>query len=370
MSIMSGQMKVVIITNYWKESAGGGVKTYLTNLVDEFDKRDDLEVSVLFREGQDHENHQIEGNKVLFAIKSFLKLKEFRPEVIHSQGTWYCLLPGYVHKKLYGTRLIHTFHTQPTKKLSYIGTMFIQSLLNGCDCTTVVSKSLRIDIEKYYSLKLKKTAITYAGVSSRTVSQEETKAFCNKFDIDDSNFVLLAQGFMSNEFKAKGAKILIKAVKCLSCQNPHIILILTGDGLYSNDLKKFAETEGMSDNVIFTENLSNPYIPLKICNIYTHITLADGLPLSLLEAMVMGKPIIAANIGGIHEAINDGVNGILVEPCEEQVIKKIEYLIANPNLARKLGDNAKETAISKYTWKKSANTFECIYNGDHHLIDF
>ena len=357
-------MKVVIITNYWKISAGGGVKTYITNLVDAFDKMDDFEVSVLFEEGQDHENHKIEGNKVLFAIKSFLKLKEFRPEVIHSQGTWYCLLPGYVYKKLYGTRLIHTFHTQPTTKLSYIGTMFFQSLLNGCDCTTFVSKSLRKDNEAY-GLKLKKTAITYAGVSSRTVSKEETNAFCDKFGIDDSNFVLLAQGFMSNEFKAKGAKILIKAVKCLSCHNPHIILILTGDGLYSNDVKKFVETERMSENVIFTEDLSNPYIPLKICNIYTHISLAEGgLSLSLLEAMSMGKPIIATNIGGIPEAIDNMVNGILVEPCEEQVTKKIEYLILNPNLARKLGNNAEQAVLNKFTWEQSADTFHDIFKSN------
>ncbi len=206
-------MKFAIITNYWKESAGGGVKTYISNLVDEFDKRDDFEVSVLFIEGVDYKNHQIEGNKVLFTIKSFLKLKEIHPEVIHSHGTWYCLLPDYLYKKLYGVRLIYTFHTQPRKKLSSIGTMFFQSILNGCDCITFVSKSLREDNEKY-GLEFKKTAITYAGVTPRIVTQKEIKAFYDKFGICDSNFVLLAQGFMSNKFKAKGTKILIKALKC------------------------------------------------------------------------------------------------------------------------------------------------------------
>ena len=182
-------MKFVIITNYWKESAGGGVKIYLSNLVDEFDKRDNFEVNVLFREGVDYKNHQIEGNKVLFAIRSFLKLKEIHPEVIHTQGTWYCLLPGYLYKKLYRVRLIHTFHTQPTKKLSSIGIMFFQSMLNGCDCITFVSKSLRDDNERY-GLEFKKTAITYAGVTQRMVTQKEIKAFYNKFCIDDSNFIL------------------------------------------------------------------------------------------------------------------------------------------------------------------------------------
>ena len=110
-------MKVAITTNYWKQSDGGGVKNYLINLVDELNKRDNFEVSVLFRQGEDYENYRIEGNKLLFSIKSFFKLIEIKPQVIHSQGAWYCLLPGYIYKKMYGTKLIHTFHTQPHKKI-------------------------------------------------------------------------------------------------------------------------------------------------------------------------------------------------------------------------------------------------------------
>jgi hypothetical protein len=66
-------MKVAIATNYWKKSEGGGVKNYLINLVDELNRRDDFEISVLFRQGEDYDNYKIEGNKLLFSIKSFFK---------------------------------------------------------------------------------------------------------------------------------------------------------------------------------------------------------------------------------------------------------------------------------------------------------
>lgn len=354
-------MKVAITTSYWKQSEGGGVKNYIINLVDELNKKDNLEVSVLFKNGEDYKNYQIEGNKLLFSIKSFFKLREIKPQVVHSQGDWYCLLPGYIYKKTYGAKLIHTFHTQPTKRLPRIGTIFIQALLNGCDCVTFVSKSLKQENEKY-GLTFRKTAITYPGMNPRTVTQGEIDEFYNKFGIVDNYFILLAQGLTAHESKAEGAKLLIKALKNLLERYPNIVLVLTREGRFSNKLKEVARVENVSDHVIFTGNLDNPFVPLEICDIYTHITLAEAISLAILEAMILGKPILATKIGGIPEAITDGVNGILIEPCEEQIIKNIEYLMANRSLARKLGDNAKETVISNFTWGKTADTFEYIYS--------
>lgn len=358
-------MRIAITAKYWKKSEGGGVRNYLISLVDEYSKNDNLEVSVIFREGEDYENYRIEGHKLSFCINSFLKLKEIKPQIIHSHGEWYCILPGYLYKKMYGAKLIHTFHTQPTKKLPRLGTIFLQKLLNECDCVTFVSKSLRRDNEKW-GLTFKKTIITYPGVNIRTVTQVEIDEFYNKFGVMDNKLVLLAQGLTANEFKAEGAKILIKALKNLISIYPNIVLILTREGRFSNSLKKFANDENVDNNVIFTGNLENPFVPLQICDIYTHISLAEGLPLALLEAMILGKPILATNIGGIPEAINNCINGVLINPCEEEVIEKIKYLIENKQIARKLGSNAKETVINKFTWKETASTFEHIYlNADH-----
>lgn len=352
-------MKVVITTKYWKKSDGGGLKNYVVDLADEFKKKD-IEVSVFFREGIDYENYHIKGNKLLYSIKSFIKLRKIEPNVVHSHGEWYCLLPGYVYKKIYGIKLIHTFHTQPTKKLSFISIRFLQNLLNKCDCVTFVSNKLKEDHEKC-GLTFKETEITYPGTNQRMVTQEEISIFCDKFGIVEDNFVLLGQGLTAHKLKAEGAKMMIKALKNLLNHHPEIILVLTREGKFSNSLKKIAIDENVINNVIFTGDLENPYIPLKICDIYTHISLAEGLPLALLEAMVMSKPIVATCIGGIPEAINNGVNGILIDPCEEQIISSVEYLIENKSLASKMADNAKETAINNFTWEKTANVFKNIY---------
>ncbi len=125
-------MKTALITNYWKNSDGGGVKTYLVNLVDAMEKKG-ADVSVLFRQGDDPEHFCGGKNKVAFSLACYQQLRKIRPEVIYSQGTWYCLLPGVLYKKLHGCTLVHTFHTEPDQGLPLPARVFIQSLLNTCD---------------------------------------------------------------------------------------------------------------------------------------------------------------------------------------------------------------------------------------------
>lgn len=325
-------------------------------------KKKDFKVSVIFLEGADLENYKIKSSRFLFPIKAFLILIKIKPEVVHSQGTWYCLLSAVAYKKLYGCKLIHTFHTEPIKELPIVFKAFFQYLLFQCDCVTFVSKGLEEKIGKIYGLGFGNTAITHAGVETRDVSEDDVKEFRRKFNIKDGSKILLALGLTSLSYKAEGAKILMRAVLKLKDKYPDIVLILTKESFYSNDLKKFAKDQSISDNIIFTGNLTNPFVPLSLCDIYTHITLGEGgVSLAVLEAMAMGKPIIATQIGGIPEAIENGKNGILVESDVDKIAEKIECLLEKKQFAEELGRNAKKTAEEEFTWDRSSQKFIQIY---------
>lgn len=355
-------MKIVVITTFWKNSPGGGITTYLTNLVNEFRQRN-LEVNTIFKFGIDPENYKVEGNKVFFSLKSYLLLNKLKPDVIYSHGTWYGLLGGYMYKKSHSVKLTYTFHTEPTEKLSIFDKMFFQYLINNCDYVTFVSKSLKEKVKAIYGISFRKTEITYAGVDfPHDISAKKTHEFCKLFGIKEDSVILLANGLTSLKEKADGAKLLIKAVKQLKSNYPNIILILTKEGSFSNELKKFSQKENISESIIFTGTLEDPNIPLKICDIYTHTPLIEGgVSLSILEAMAMGKPILATSIGGIPEAIEDGVNGILVQPDVDLITQKISYLLENKEFAFKLGQNAQKTAEEKFSWKMSADMFLKLY---------
>ena len=229
--------------------------------------------------------------------------------------------------------------------------------MNQCDYVTFVSKGLSKKVELVYRLRFNNSVITYPGVSYVYVSEEEINHFCKKYNIKTNSVVLVAQGFTSNKLKSDGAKILIKAIKRLKNKYQNILLILTGEGQYLEDLKTFSAIESISENIVFTGHINNPYIPLKICDIYTHITFAEGLGIAILEAMIMSRPVLSTAVGGIPEIITDGVNGLFVEPDEETIYEKIDYLLQNKLFAQSLGNNAKETMLRQFTWEKSADNF-------------
>ena len=354
-------MKLAVITNFWKNSDGGGIKTYLVNLVDVL-KSKGLDVNVLFRLGNDSEHFCGGKNKIAFTFRCYQQLRKIQPDVIHSQGAWYCLLAGVLYKKIHGCRLILTFHTEPDKKLSFIVKTFFQNLINSCDCVTFVSLRLRERIIEVDGFSFPKTAITYAGVQPRAVFKTDVEQFRKKFMIGENNIVLLAQAMTAHPLKADGLKLMIQSIRILKETYPNILLVATRDGAFSERLKSFTHEIGVEKHVIFTGDIENPFIPLEICDIYIHTPLGEGgVSIALLEAMAIGKPIVATSVGGIPEAIINEENGLLVMPNEGLIAEKIDFLLHNPMYADNLGNCAKKTVNERFTWEIAAEKFMGIY---------
>jgi len=358
-------MKVAIITHYWKNSPGGGVRNYVINLVNALKAREGIDVIVIFKEGEDKENIPVGGNRYLFPFRAFVKLMRIRPGVVHSHGTWYCLFAGVIYKKFFKVKLIHTFHTEPTEKerLCFLARIFMQFLVDSADCVTFVSNALKSRVEEVWGLHFKKTAITRAGVRiDNEVSDKEIADFRTRFNIPEDSIILLAQGMTAFEAEAKGVRLLIEAMKSLKEIYPNIRLIVTREGVYSNELKSFVREIGVEDYVIFTGDVSNPLVPLKLCHIYTHITFGEGgSPLSLLEAMAMGKPIIASKAGGIPEAIRHEVNGLLVNNDLDEICQAVHRILNDRAFSEKCAMNAKLTADADFTVDSMSERFLEIY---------
>lgn len=353
-------MKVALVTNYWKNSEGGGIKTYLVDLVDALSERG-IEIGTVSREGGDTAEDKEAKGKLSFVLSSYRYLLRYRPDVIHSQESWYCLLPTVFYKKLHGCRVIHTFHTEPERRLTLPEKIVFQNLLDACDCVTFVSKRLQERIVEIDGFSMPRTAITYAGVKVREVSDEDVQLFRDRFGIAEDAVTLSAIGMTALPYKAEGLKLLIQAMSILRDSYPGIRLIATREGRYSGELKAFARKAGVDENITFTGNIEDALVPLKMCDVYTHITLGDGLPLALLEAMAMGKPIVATPIAGIPEAITDGKSGLLVAPEVEQIAERVSFLLKNRDYAQQLGWCAKKIADERFTWARSAQAFESLY---------
>lgn len=251
-------------------------------------------------------------------------------------------------------------HSHPSK-LSLFGKIIMSNLLNACNCITYVSRDLRFKIHQTWRIPIKvKEEITYAGVQPQPVTNKEITEFTKEYNIPKESIILLMQSSPIAKVKSDGTKILFDAINQLKIKRPEIILIITGVGPYLEELKNYALKIGIHDHVIFTGWLNNPFIPLSLCDLYVHISLGEGLPLAILEAMSLGKSIIATPVGGIPEVIEHKKSGILVEPDVNTVSKAVEELLLNEEFRTNLGKNA-YLESKKYTWDNCADQFLSIF---------
>ncbi|MBP9793342.1 MAG: glycosyltransferase family 4 protein [Flavobacterium sp.] len=110
-------------------------------------------------------------------------------------------------------------------------------------------------------------------------------------------------------------------------------------------------------NVNFTGRLSKKeWILLSSnCDVFINTTHFDNLPVSVIEAMCLGLPVVSTNVGGLPYLLNDGLTGLLVNPDDTNaMVKAIETLVTNTQLYTELAQNAKEKAQS-FDWQLVKN---------------
>jgi len=354
-------MKVCIVTAYYSPIRGG-ITTYITNLSRALRKRENTEVEIITRFGDRGVNvFPMSQNRVLFVLHTFFFLLRTRADVLHSQGSWYLLLPCVAYKMIHPkTRVICTFHTDPAKSLEGYKKYIFGWIISRCDYATFVSKFLLDKINQNIKICCK-TKVVYAGVSDKKIEDEEVKKFMDKFSLNDKKPVISFVGGLVWEKKVDGVKELVKAFSVVTEEYPKARLLIVGGGPYQKEIEELVNELKISENVIITGFLEDVFTPLALTDIYAHISLQEGLPLAILEAMIMKKPVIASSVGGIPEVIEDGRTGILLEVDYKLISDSIVKLYKDKKKMMELGQNAYMEVIRKYSWDKTANEFLELY---------
>ena len=92
------------------------------------------------------------------------------------------------------------------------------------------------------------------------------------------------------------------------------------------------------------------------------VRITELLGLSVLEAMASGTPVVASRTGGLPEVVRDGDNGFLVKSGDAAELRdRLELLLGNPALARRMGSNARDTVTQQFTWTKTAERCLAAY---------
>jgi len=149
------------------------------------------------------------------------------------------------------------------------------------------------------------------------------------FGIKYEDVVILFVGYL-DEFK--GIYELINAFNIIHSENRKVKLMMIGAGPKKDHLLKILTEMNIENEVIFTGRVEPQKIHkyYQAADIFVLPSYTEGLPVSVLEAMACGLPIVATDVGGIPEIITDGFNGFLIPPMnEKELCKKLRVLIAD-----------------------------------------
>lgn len=162
----------------------------------------------------------------------------------------------------------------------------------------------------------------------------------------------------------KGLHDLLEAVASLAAREPGLRIECAGEGDL-DALRGHAHALGIAGRVTLRGWIAPRERDQLLARaaIFVLPSHAEALPMSLLEAMAAGCPVIASGVGGIPDLIRDGVNGLLVPPAApRELAGALAALLADPELAARLGRAARATVAERYTLERAMERLEQVYS--------
>ncbi len=228
------------------------------------------------------------------------------------------------------------------------------------DKIIVVSNAAKKHIHRSSKIPLNKLQTIYNFIDTEPFRPKQTRsAMRHELGLFPQDLVIGSVGRM---VKAKGYGVLIQAVEALIAEGQEVKLVLVGDGLHLETLKKIARDYRMESHCIFTGYRRDVADMLNIMDIFVLPTLEEGFGMSIIEAFLLKLPVIATRVDAIPEIIEDGVNGLLVPPNNGKELKAAIYrLIQNKTLSATLGFNGFETVSKRFSSDIQVNVLDQFY---------
>jgi N-acetyl-alpha-D-glucosaminyl L-malate synthase BshA len=167
---------------------------------------------------------------------------------------------------------------------------------------------------------------------------------------------------VSNFRPVKRVQDIVEAMGIVVKEIKDARLILVGDGPERHKTELLVDRLGLQKNVRFT-GYRRDIPPLMRCSsIFVLSSESESAPLTLLEGMSCGLPVVSTRVGGVPEIVSDGENGFLVPPYSPNMIaEKILELGNDDELRRRLGAAARRTVLERFTAKMVLPQYEKLY---------
>ncbi|WP_328877774.1 glycogen synthase [Streptomyces sp. NBC_00299] len=376
-------MRVGLLTREYPPDVYGGAGVHVEFLARELRDLVDLEVHC-WGEGRavgvlrhrpwsalDTSNDALRTFSVDLAMAAGLEGRD----LVHSH-TWYANLGGHLAKLLYGIPHVMTAHSleplRPWKAEQLGGGYALSSwaertAIEAADAVIAVSGAMREDILSCYpALDPARVHVVHNGIDTTLYRPDHGTDVLNRFGLDpDRPYVL----FVGRITRQKGVPHLLRAVRDI---DPAAQVVLCAGAPDTPEIDRefrdlYQELSRVREGVHWIpQMLPRPEVIQLLTHAAVFVCPSVYEPLGIvnLEAMACGTPVVASQVGGIPEVVDDGKTGLLVpldDDFEAGLARALDSLIGDPGTAARMGEAGRERAVGEFGWDAVARRTARLY---------
>jgi len=287
-------------------------------------------------------------------------IRRIRPDVVHTHNTL-PLLDGVLASVLAGVPVrIHTDHARafPDKRRYMVSERIASRFVHRF---VAVSEHTRSALRRYERISAAKLEVIHNGIDdARLRLPADPAAVRRQVGLRDGDFPVLGLGVRLCRQKAVGD--LLAALRRLVPEFPRVRLLLCGEGELEEELRAEARALGIEPHVLFLGPRTDMHRILRLLDLYVLPSIWEGLPLVLIEAMAASLPIVATDVGGNPELVEDGGNGLLVPPGNPAAIcAAVTALSRDPGRREAMGRRSRARFEQHFTVARMVDKYASLY---------
>lgn len=331
--------------------------------------------------------HRVSSPYNVNAMRELIRLNSYKPfDIVHAHGTCGISYPLFrfrvrkplvvhTHGTALGMALHHFSHSAAVSFEDSLKSRLRESIAifrqkaywRSANMLLAVSHFLKGEIEKLYNIDGSKIEVAYNGVDASVFRKTDSSDELKRLELEGKRIILYVGHFGLR----KGVIYLIEAMHEILREEPDAFLLCVGGtpewlgtDVYWRILKEKIQKVGIQKSVRLMGQVPHQKLPVyySMADVFAFPSLYEAMGKVIVEAMACETPVVASRVGGIVEIINDGVNGLLVQPRDTKSLSQsILTVLQDGQLARRLSERGRETVESMFTWSHTAMQISKAY---------
>lgn len=281
------------------------------------------------------------------------------PQILHSHGYKGDIFLAILRRILRGQAVISTKHgsTDATSRASlyeHLGDFslrYFDSVVAVSEYTKKKLIELHVPEGKIEVIHNGIDVSSFAGVGKGSLRQT--------LGLEEGAKVI---GYIGRLGQEKGIPYLLEAAETICRSTRDVYFVLIGEGILKKETESFVASKGLEGRVFMPGWRKDATVLLPGLDMLLLPSLTEGTPMVILEAMAAGVPVIASNVGGIGEIIDDSRTGLLIRPRDPgAIVGAINTLLGNRGLAENISRSAKSEVQSRFSASRMSQLYERTY---------